>query len=113
LDYSISLKVTDLSIVYRGYIACLNEKDWPRLGDFVHDQVIYNGLKIGLSGYRKLLQKDFDEIPDLWFEIGLLVSDSAYVASRLQFNCTPKKTFPCLQVSGKKNLIHRKRVLRV
>ena len=28
---------TNLSGIYRDYIACLNEQDWPRLGQFVHD----------------------------------------------------------------------------
>ena len=31
---------TDLSDVYRGYIACLNKQDWPKLEQFVHDDVL-------------------------------------------------------------------------
>ena len=34
---------TDLSDVYRHYIACLNKQDWPKLEQFVHDEVCYNG----------------------------------------------------------------------
>jgi predicted ester cyclase len=94
--------VTNLSSVYRGYIGCLNEQDWPRLGHFVQDQVIHNGLQIGLSGYRAMLQKDFDGIPALCFDIRLFVADPPYVASRLHFNCSPKQTFLGLKVNGKK-----------
>ena len=60
----------------------------------------YNGQRIGLSGYRAMLERDFDEIPDLQFNIQLLISDPPYVASRLDFNCTPKGMFLGLHVNG-------------
>lgn len=93
---------TELSIVYRGYIACLNAQDWPSLANFVHDQAVHNGRKLGVSGYREMLEKDFRGIPDLRFDIQLLVADPPRIASRLQFNCSPKGTFLGLNVNGKK-----------
>ena len=36
----------DLSDIYRDYIACLNKQDWPNLGQFVHEEVHYNGERI-------------------------------------------------------------------
>ncbi len=93
---------TDLSETYRGYIACLNAQDWARLGRFVHEDVHYNGERIGLSGYRAMLERDFREIPDLRFDIHLLVCDPPVVASRLQFHCTPVGTFLGLPVNGRK-----------
>ncbi len=93
---------TDLSDVYRDYIACLNKQDWPKLERFVHDDVSHNGQRIGLSGYREMLERDFDEIPDLYFNIQLLISDPPYIASRLGFSCTPRGKFLGLPVNGKK-----------
>ena len=93
---------TDLSAIYRDYIDCLNERDLPRLNQFVHCEVQYNGQQIGLAGYRRLLEKDFSEIPDLHFNIQLLVADSAYVASRLTFDCSPRQKFLGLDVNGKR-----------
>ncbi|ESW86331.1 MULTISPECIES: ester cyclase [unclassified Mesorhizobium] len=93
---------SDLSGLYRGYIACLNKQDWPNLGRFVHDEVTHNGRKLGLSGYLEMLVRDFDEIPDLYFDIQLLVADPPYVASRLSFDCAPRGTFLGLDVSGKR-----------
>ena len=93
---------TELSNVYRDYIACLNRQDWQKLEQFVHEGVHYNGRRVGLSGYREMLENDFAQIPDLHFDIQLLMSDSPYVASRLRFDCTPKATFLGLQVNGKK-----------
>jgi predicted ester cyclase len=92
----------DLSDLYRGYITCLNRQDWPDLGRFVDEDVRYNGRRIGLSGYREMLERDFRDIPDLRFDIRLLMSDPPYVASRLAFDCSPKGSFLGLEVNGKR-----------
>jgi predicted ester cyclase len=92
----------DLSAVYRGYIDCLNGQDWPSLGQFVHEDVHYNGKRIGLSGYRDMLENDYLQIPDLRFNIDLLVADPPWVAARLAFDCTPKGMFLGLPVNGRK-----------
>jgi predicted ester cyclase len=94
--------VIDLADVYRDYIACLNGQDWPKLGQFIDDEAIHNGRRVGLSGYREMLERDFDEIPDLYFNIRMLVCEPPYIASRLAFDCTPKGTFLGLAVDGKR-----------
>ena len=91
-----------LSDIYRAYIACLNRQDWPKLGQFVDENVARNGERLGLSGYRQMLETDFQQIPDLHFNIQLLVADPPYVASRLAFDCSPKGKFLGLDVKGKR-----------
>ena len=49
-----------------------------------------------------MLERDFREIPDLYFAIQLLMSDPPYIASRLAFDCTPKASFLNLPVNGKR-----------
>jgi predicted ester cyclase len=92
----------ELSDIYRGYIACLNKQDWPNLGQFVHEDVHYNGERVGLSGYREMLERDFRAIPDLYFDIRLLICEPPCVASRLHFDCTPTGELFGLPVNGKK-----------
>ena len=92
----------ELSEVYRGYLACLNQQDWSSLDQFVDDEVSRNGQHLGLSGYREMLERDFSEIPDLQFNIQLLIADPPYLASRLFFDCTPKGEFLGLAVNGKR-----------
>ena len=92
----------ELADLYRAYIACLNERDWPRLGTFVHEDVDYNGKRIGLTGYRSMLEGDVRAIPDLFFEIGLLIAEPPRVASRLLFDCTPQGELFGLPVNGRK-----------
>ena len=94
--------MNNLSDIYRNYIACLNAQDWPRLGNFVHDEAQHNGRRFGLSGYIAMLEKDFEDIPDLLFNVQLLICDPPFVAARLFFNCTPKGIFLGLPVNGKR-----------
>jgi predicted ester cyclase len=42
-----------------------------------------DGRQLGLSGYRKMLERDFLEIPDLHFGIELLISDAPCTALAL------------------------------
>jgi predicted ester cyclase len=91
-----------LSRRYRDYIACLNQQDWPNLSQFVHEDVHYNGERIGLSGYREMLEDDFRAIPDLYFNIELLISEPPNVASRLRFDCTPTAMLFGLAVNGRR-----------
>jgi predicted ester cyclase len=93
---------TDLSDIYRSYIACLNRQDWARLNAFVDEQVIHNDRQIGIAGYRAMLERDFREIPDLHFDIQLLICEPPYVASRLRFDCRPRGNFLGLEVNGKR-----------
>jgi predicted ester cyclase len=92
----------ELSDIYRNYIACLNRQDWPNLGKFVHDDVQHNGKRIGLSGYRAMLEGDFRAIPGLYFNSRLLISDPPRIASRLHFDCTPSGVLFGLPVNGKR-----------
>jgi predicted ester cyclase len=88
--------------VYRDYIACLNRQDWSALGRFVHEEVHHNGRRLGVKGYREMLERDFDQIPDLHFDVQLLLSDPPHLASRLAFDCTPRGEFLGLPVNGKR-----------
>jgi predicted ester cyclase len=93
---------TELAAVYRGYIECLNGQDWGRLGEFVHAEAVHNGKAIGLDGYRAMLEADFGAIPDLVFNIELLVAEPPRLASRLLFNCTPIGELFGMPVNGRR-----------
>jgi predicted ester cyclase len=90
------------SKVYRNYINCLNNQDWKNLKQFVDDEVQYNGRLVGVKGYQDLLENDFRQIPDLYFDIQLIVSEGSQLASRLKFDCSPIAKFLGLDVNGKK-----------
>jgi predicted ester cyclase len=93
---------TELAELYRDYIACLNKRDWSALGQFVAHDVVHNGRAFGLSGYRKMLEQDYEDIPDLRFEVEMVTCDPPNVAARLVFDCSPKGEFQGLPVDGKR-----------
>ncbi|WP_020187166.1 ester cyclase [Methylopila sp. 73B] len=108
----------DLEAAYRGYIACLNGRDWTKLGEFVHGDVRHNGRPLGIGGYRSMLEADYERIPDLHFSIQILVVDPPLVASRLDFDVTPKGKFLDLPVHGRRvrfceNVFYRFRDQRI
>lgn len=90
-----------LSDRYRGYTACRNRQDWAGLERFVADDVRHNGRRLGPSGYRAMLVKDFQEIPDLQFRIDLLVCEDTRAAARLLFDCAPKGDSLGLKIDGR------------
>lgn len=100
------MTAADLAAFYRGYLDCLNRRDWDGLGDFVADGARHNGRPFGLAGYRAMLERDVAEIPDLAFRIELLVAEPPRIAARLVFDCTPVGTFLGLPVNGRRVLFH-------
>ena len=92
---------TPLPQLYPAYTDCLNRRDWEELGQYVDDEVEHNGRPLRLSGYRDMLVKDFEDIPDLRFNIELLACSPPLVAARLAFQCSPKGKFLGLSVNGR------------
>lgn len=93
---------TRLADLYRAYIGCLNSQDWEKLGTYVGQDVRYNGEMVGLDGYRQAREAEFRAIPDLYFDVQILIADDTTVASRLNFNISPQGTFLGLPVNGRR-----------
>lgn len=91
---------------YERYIACLNRRSWSELGAFVAGDVVHNGRPLGLDGYRAMLEENCRDIPDLHFEVELIVADETRIASRLGFDCTPIGEFLGLRVDGRRVIFH-------
>src|SRR5690349_15734068 len=82
-----------LAEAYRRYLRCLNERRWDDLGEFLSHDVVHNGRRLGLSGYRAMLEADVAAVPDLMFITELIVTQGDVVACRLGFQCTPQQQF--------------------
>ncbi|NTJ45085.1 SnoaL-like domain-containing protein [Agrobacterium larrymoorei] len=92
--------------IYLAYLDCLNRQAWHELGNFVDDEVKHNGRPFGLEGYRDMLVKDFQDIPDLSFHAEVLVCEPSKIAARLKFDCSPVGVFMALPVNGKRLVFH-------
>lgn len=92
--------------VYERYIACLNARDWSKLGDFVAADVVHNGRALGLNGYQSMLEQNYRDIPDLYFNVERVVANESQVACRLRFDCTPVDRFLGVPVNGRRVVFH-------
>jgi len=92
----------DLRQLYHDYIACLNARDWSNLSRFVALDVTHNDVPLGIDGYQKMLERDFEDIPDLRFNVDLMVAEPPHVAAILRFDCSPKGKFLHLNVDGRR-----------
>lgn len=88
--------------IYRNYLACLNDRRWSALGEYVADDVVHNGRALGLSGYRAMLEADTHAIPDLEFVAEILLADDHVVSCRLFFQCTPQHQFLGFEPTGQR-----------
>ena len=67
----------------------------------MNEELTYNGKPMTHLDYENLLAGDFAAIPDLHFDIHLLVVDADQIACRLNFVCTPQSEFLGLRPNGK------------
>jgi steroid delta-isomerase-like uncharacterized protein len=87
---------------YRAYLTALNERRFEDLVDFVHDELTYNDKPMTRRQYRDLIAGDVAAIPDLFFDVELLVVSGDEVGCRLMFNCTPEREFQGFAPNGRK-----------
>lgn len=92
--------------LYKRYIACLNARALETLGEFVTDDVVRNGQRLGLDGYRAMLEGDYRDIPDLQFRAEWIVAEETRVACRLGFDCSPIGEFLGVKVNGRRIVFH-------
>lgn len=106
------MSIEPLTEIYRRYLQCLNERRWDDLGEFVSEDAIHNGRRLGLSGYRAMLEADTAAIPDLKFVAEMVVAQGDVVGSRLMFQCTPQQPFlgfepPDTQIAFAEHVFYR------
>lgn len=91
---------------YKRYLACLNARALEMLGEFVADDVIRNGRRLRLDGYRDMLEANYRAIPDLQFRAEWIVAEETRLACRLGFDCSPIGEFLGVKVDGRRIVFH-------
>jgi len=94
------------ALMYERYIACLNARAWNELANFVAADVVHNGRTLGVDGYRAMLEENCQDIPDLYFNVDLVMVDDSHIASRLRFDCRPVGEFLGIPVNGRPVVFH-------
>ena len=103
----------DLRRHYLAYLDTLNERRFDDLVEYVADELTYNDRPMTLQDYRDLLEGDVAAIPDLRFDVGILVVSDDRVACRIDFDCTPVAPFLGFDPPGHRAPVLRARLLPV
>jgi predicted ester cyclase len=86
---------------YRRYISYLNNRRLDELDEFLYEELTYNGEPETRADYRARIAGDVAAIPDLYFDVHLIVVGGDQIACRLFYNCTPQSEWLGLQPNGK------------
>jgi predicted ester cyclase len=87
---------------YLAYLDALNDRRFSVLDEFVQDELTYNDEVLTRQEYSDMIAADTRAVPDLRFDVRLLVTNEDVVACRLWFDCTPTGTFFGLAPTGRR-----------
>jgi predicted ester cyclase len=85
---------------YRRYISYLNNRRLDELDEFLHEELTYNGQPETRADYRERIAGDLAAIPDLYFDVQLIVVCGDQIACRLFYDCTPQSEWLGLRPNG-------------
>ena len=54
----------ELQDFYRRYLACCNERRFADVGEYVHDEIHFNGQPTSLAHYSAAIASNIDAVPD-------------------------------------------------
>jgi predicted ester cyclase len=101
LDHVKAGMTTDeLRNFYLRYVDLANNRDFDRMDEFAHDEVIMNGTPVARDDMVAAFRGHIDAVPDLSWEIQDLVVDGDRVAARLIDTGTPAREWNGLAPTG-------------
>jgi predicted ester cyclase len=92
--------MSDLRDLYRRYIGRCNEHDFPRLGEFVAEDV--NGPEEGLARYVAGLEDVVAAFPDYRWDVQDLLVDGDRLAVRITASGTHRGAFRDVAATGRR-----------
>ncbi|MCP2267396.1 ester cyclase [Promicromonospora thailandica] len=90
----------ELRDFYRRYIELANTRDFDRMSEFAHDEVIMNGTPVARDDMVAEFRRHTDAVPDLHWEVQELLVDGTHVAARLIDTGTPVAEWNGLAPTG-------------
>jgi predicted ester cyclase len=90
----------ELREFYLRYVALANAREFDRMDEFAHDQVLINGEPVARDDMVAEFRKHTDAVPDLAWEIQDLVVEGDRIAARLLDTGTPEQEWLGLAPTG-------------
>ena len=81
----------NLEDLYRGYLACCNERRFGDLAKYVHDELRFNGEITSLAKYVASIASNVEAVPNYHWTIEDIATTSDLIAVRLTDTGTPEK----------------------
>lgn len=97
---SAGMTAEELRDFYRRYIDLANNRDFDRMDEFAHDEVIMNGTPVARDDMVAEFRRHTTAVPDLTWEIKELLVDGGHVAARLVDTGTPEQEWNGLAPTG-------------
>lgn len=91
---------SELRDFYLRYVDLANKRDFDRMDEFVHDEVIVNGTPVARADMVAEFRRHTDAVPDLAWEIQDLVIEGDRIAARLLDTGTPVAEWNGLAPTG-------------
>jgi predicted ester cyclase len=90
----------ELRDFYLRYVDLANGREFGRLYEFAHDEVIMNGTLSSRDDWAASLRKHTEAIPDLVWQVQDLVIDGSRIAAHLLDTGTPEREWLGLAPTG-------------
>jgi len=97
---STELTTEELRDFYRRYVELANNRDFDRMHEFAHDEVIMNGTPVARDDMVAEFRRHTDAVPDMSWEIKEILVDGNRIAARLVDTGTPEKEWNGLTPNG-------------
>ncbi|WBC03075.1 ester cyclase [Micromonospora sp. WMMA1976] len=95
------MSTQELRDFYLRYVELANKREFTRMADFAHEEVIMNGTPVKTADMVAEFYKHVEAVPDLHWEIQDVVVEGDRIAARLVDTGTPVKEWNGLTPTGK------------
>lgn len=93
--------MSTLEDVYVRYLSYCNDRRLDELGEFVHDEIRFNGQVTSLADYASAIASNLAAVPDFHWTLEDIVANDDTVAIRLTDTGTPQADWLGFTPSGR------------
>jgi predicted ester cyclase len=86
--------------LYLRYIQAINAREFDRMHEFAHEELVFNGHEVSRNDYVATMKRQMDAVSDFVWTLKDLVIEGSQVAARLTNTGTPVNTWLGLEPTG-------------
>jgi len=96
-----AMTTDELRDFYVRYVGLANSRDFDRMADFAHEEVVMNGTPVKMADMVAEFYRHVEAVPDLHWQIEDLVVEGNRIAARLTDTGTPVQEWNGLTPTGR------------